>query len=101
MSNHRNKNFITMSGVKSGLACELDYPRPIFRERPDMRMRRSALKEMMAHRAEECRRMIDLIEGIDGTKEQLCRYINNLHDFHNSLKFHSAMGMGEPVLWEE
>ena len=98
------KQYHTMSGAMNRLECELKYRAPIFRDRPDVRMKKQQLIDMLYERIDMAHRYINLIERSNKdfmTKAELCDRINQLHDFRLSLKLHTAYGPGEPELWEE
>jgi hypothetical protein len=99
-----NKRYITNKGVKDKMWCDLNYPRPIYINRPTERMPKRDLQAMMQEHAAEARRIIDLLEGAANAgvdNETIRRYINVLHDFHNATGLMTALAAGSPQLWEE
>ena len=97
------KQYHDTHGAMDRLECELKYRAPIFQDRPDIKMKKQQLIQMLADRIDMAHRYINLIESADKkamTKAELCERINQLHDFRLSLKIHTAYGPGQPELWE-
>lgn len=97
------KQYITTKGVQDKLWCDLHYPHPVYFDRPTERMPKRELQAMLHERAEEAKRIIEMMESMADAKvenERLRDYINALHDLHNAFRFFTAVGSGRPHLWE-
>ena len=98
------KNYITTRGIQCKLMCDVTYPNPVYFDRPDKRLSKHHLQTMLKDRADEARRIIDLLESMSDagiTNKRLMDAINVLHDFRVSVGIHSGEGAGKPHLWEE
>jgi len=97
------KLYRTMKGEMPRFICDSTYPHPIYFDRPSERLAKRDLKAMLHERAEEARRIIDMMEGMADANVENARlrdYINTLHDFHNAFGFFTVEAPGKPHLWE-
>jgi hypothetical protein len=92
-----------MKGEMERILCDITYPHPVYFDRPSKRLAKHDLKVMLHERAEEARRIIDMMEGMANANFENARlrdYINALHDFHNAFGFFTVEAPGKPHLWE-
>jgi hypothetical protein len=92
-----------MKGEMARIVCDSKYPHPVYFDRPSERLAKRDLKAMLHERAEEARRIIDMMEGMANANVENARlrdYINALHDFHNTFGFFTIEAPGKPHLWE-
>jgi hypothetical protein len=97
------KRYRTTKGEMERILCDITYPHPVYFDRPSARLTKRDLKSMLHDRAEEVRRILDMMESMAEANVENSRlrdYINALHDLHNAFGFFSAEGPGKPHLWE-
>jgi hypothetical protein len=97
------KLYRTTKGEMERIMCDITYPHPVYFDRPSKRLAKHDLKVMLHERAEEAKRIIDMMERMAEANVENARlrdYINVLHDLHNAFGFFTAEGPGKPHLWE-
>lgn len=97
------KLYRTTKGNMERIMCDITYPHPVYFDRPTERLTKHHLKLMLCERAEEAKRIIDMMERMAEANVENVRlryYINALHDFHNAFGFFTAEAPGRPHLWE-
>jgi hypothetical protein len=98
-----SKVYRTIQGDMDKILCDITFPNPVYFDRPSERLSNHHLKIMLHERAEEAKRIIDMMEHMAEANVENARlrdYINALHDFHNAFGFFSAEAPGKPHLWE-
>jgi hypothetical protein len=98
-----SKVYRTTKGDMDKILCDITFPNPVYFDRPSERLSKHHLKIMLHERAEEAKRIIDMMEHMAEANVENARlrdYINALHDFHNAFGFFSAEAPGKPHLWE-
>jgi hypothetical protein len=98
-----SKVYRTTKGDMEKILCDITFPNPVYFDRPSERLSKHHLKIMLHERAEEAKRIIDMMEHMAEANVENARlrdYINALHDFHNAFGFFSAEAPGKPHLWE-
>ena len=98
-----SKVYRTIRGDMDKILCDITFPNPVYFDRPSERLAKRDLKVMLHERAEEAKRIIDMMEHMAEANVENARlrdYINALHDFHNAFGFFSAEAPGKPHLWE-
>jgi hypothetical protein len=97
------KLYRTTKGEMERIICDITYPHPVYFDRPSKRLAKHDLKSMLHERAEEAKRIIDMMERMAEANVENARlrdYINALHDFHNAFGFFTVEAPGRPHLWE-
>ena len=97
------KLYRTTKGEMERILCDITYPHPVYFDRPSKRLAKHDLKVMLRERAEEARRIIDMMERMADANVENARlrdHINTLHDFHNAFGFFTTEAPGRPHLWE-
>ena len=97
------KLYRTTKGEMERIMCDITYPHPVYFDRPSKRLAKHDLKVMLHERAEEAKRIIDMMERMAEANVENARlrdYINALHDFHNTFGFFTVEAPGKPHLWE-
>ncbi len=97
------KLYRTTKGEMERILCDITYPHPVYFDRPSKRLAKHDLKVMLHERAEEAKRIIDMMERMAEANVENARlrdYINTLHDFHNAFGFFTVEAPGKPHLWE-
>ena len=97
------KLYRTMKGEMERILCDITYPHPVYFDRPSERLTKHDLKAMLHERADEAKRIIDMMERMAEANVENARlryYINALHDFHNAFGVFTAEAPGRPHLWE-
>jgi hypothetical protein len=98
-----SKVYRTTKGDMEKILCDITFPNPVYFDRPSERLSKHHLKIMLHERAEEAKRIIDMMEHMAEANVENARlrdYINALHNFHNAFGFFSAEAPGKPHLWE-